>query len=50
MYRTRSPTALVAHPESQSVNPFMVINELDSGLKHHSPGHNGEINARDIVS
>jgi serine protein kinase len=28
--------ALVAHPESQSINPFMVLNELESGLKHHS--------------
>lgn len=28
--------ALVAHPEAQSVNPFMVLNELESGLKHHS--------------
>ncbi len=28
--------ALVAHPESTSINPFMVLNELESGLKHHS--------------
>ncbi|MBY0585983.1 serine protein kinase [bacterium] len=28
--------ALVTHPEATSVNPFMVINELESGLKHHS--------------
>ena len=28
--------ALVAHPEARSVNPFMVMNELDNGLKHHS--------------
>ncbi|MBC8355508.1 MAG: serine protein kinase [Planctomycetes bacterium] len=28
--------ALVAHPESRSINPFMVLNELESGLKHHS--------------
>ncbi|MEQ8848814.1 serine protein kinase [Botrimarina sp.] len=28
--------ALVAHPESRSVNPFMVLNELEAGLKHHS--------------
>jgi serine protein kinase len=28
--------ALVAHPEARSINPFMIINELDSGLKHHS--------------
>jgi serine protein kinase len=28
--------ALVAHPEAKSVNPFMVLNELEAGLKHHS--------------
>ncbi|HET6424214.1 MAG TPA: serine protein kinase, partial [Planctomycetaceae bacterium] len=28
--------ALVAHPESRSINPFMVLNELEEGLKHHS--------------
>ena len=28
--------ALVAHPEARSVNPFMVLNELEAGLKHHS--------------
>jgi serine protein kinase len=28
--------ALVAHPTATCVNPFMVMNELDSGLKHHS--------------
>ena len=28
--------ALVSHPEATSVNPFMVLNELESGLKHHS--------------
>ena len=28
--------ALVAHPESKSINPFMVLNELENGLKHHS--------------
>src|SRR5438128_416389 len=28
--------ALVAHPEATSVNPFMVMNELEMGLKHHS--------------
>jgi serine protein kinase len=28
--------ALVAHAEERSVNPFMVLNELESGLKHHS--------------
>ena len=28
--------ALVAHPDAKTVNPFMVLNELESGLKHHS--------------
>ncbi len=28
--------ALVAHPESKCINPFMVLNELEAGLKHHS--------------
>jgi serine protein kinase len=28
--------ALVAHPEAKSVNPFMVLNEMETGLKHHS--------------
>src|SRR5206468_10144509 len=28
--------ALVAHPEAKSINPFMVLNELDAGLKHHT--------------
>jgi serine protein kinase len=28
--------ALVAHPDAASVNPFMVMNELEAGLKHHS--------------
>jgi serine protein kinase len=28
--------ALVAHPEATCVNPFMVLNELEAGLKHHS--------------
>jgi serine protein kinase len=28
--------ALVAHPNERSINPFMVLNELESGLKHHS--------------
>ncbi|TWT36499.1 PrkA AAA domain protein [Posidoniimonas corsicana] len=28
--------ALVAHPEAKSINPFMVLNELETGLKHHS--------------
>ena len=28
--------ALVAHAAERSVNPFMVLNELEAGLKHHS--------------
>jgi serine protein kinase len=28
--------ALVAHPRATSINPFMVLNELEGGLKHHS--------------
>jgi serine protein kinase len=28
--------ALVAHPTSSSLNPFMVLNQLESGLQHHS--------------
>jgi serine protein kinase len=28
--------ALVAFPEARSINPFMVLNELEAGLKHHS--------------
>jgi serine protein kinase len=28
--------ALVSHAEATSINPFMVLNELESGLKHHS--------------
>ncbi len=28
--------ALVAHPEEGCMNPFMVLHELDAGLRHHS--------------
>ena len=35
--------ALVAHPEAESINPFMVLNELESGLKHHSLINNEEL-------
>src|SRR5258707_9430333 len=28
--------ALVAQPDATSINPFMVMNELEAGLKHHS--------------
>lgn len=29
--------ALVVNPTATSLNPFMVLKELESGLKHHSP-------------
>ncbi len=35
--------ALVAHSEARSINPFMVLNELESGLKHHSLINNEEL-------
>jgi len=35
--------ALVAHPDARSINPFMVVNELESGLKHHSLINNEEL-------
>ncbi|WP_020473311.1 PrkA family serine protein kinase [Zavarzinella formosa] len=28
--------ALVAHPEEDNINPFMVIKELEEGLRHHA--------------
>jgi serine protein kinase len=28
--------ALVAHPDENCVNPFMVLHELESGLRHHA--------------
>src|SRR6266571_1280638 len=28
--------ALVAHPDEDCVNPFMVLHELEAGLRHHS--------------
>ncbi|VTS04938.1 PrkA family serine protein kinase [Tuwongella immobilis] len=28
--------ALVAHPEEDNINPFMVMHELESGLRHHT--------------
>jgi serine protein kinase len=36
--RTRSANALVSRQaiEEKSINPFMVLNELESGLSHHS--------------
>jgi serine protein kinase len=34
--------ALVAHPDARSINPFMVLNELENGLKHHSLINNEE--------
>jgi serine protein kinase len=38
--------ALVAHPEARSVNPFMVLNELEAGLKHHSLITSDELRTR----
>ncbi len=38
--------ALVAHPDARSVNPFMVMNELEGGLKHHSLINSEETKAR----
>lgn len=38
--------ALVAHPDSRSINPFMVLNELESGLKHHSLINSEELRNR----
>src|SRR6516225_6229250 len=35
--------ALVAHPNERSINPFMVLNELEAGLKHHSLINSDEI-------
>jgi serine protein kinase len=35
--------ALVAHPEATSINPFMVMNELEAGLKHHTLITNEEL-------
>jgi serine protein kinase len=38
--------ALVANADSTNLNPFMVLNELDEGLKHHSLIHSEEIRER----
>jgi serine protein kinase len=38
--------ALVAHHDARSINPFMVMNELESGLKHHSLLTNEELRGR----
>jgi serine protein kinase len=35
--------ALVSYPDARSVNPFMVLNELESGLKHHSLINSDEV-------
>ena len=40
--------ALVSYPESKSVNPFMVLNELEAGLKHHSLINSDETRQRYI--
>ena len=38
--------ALVAHLDSKSINPFMVMNELEAGLKHHSLITNEELRGK----
>ena len=38
--------ALVSHPASCSINPFMVLNELETGLKHHSLINSEELRTR----
>ena len=38
--------ALVANADSTNLNPFMVMNELEEGLKHHSLIHSEEIRER----
>jgi serine protein kinase len=38
--------ALVANADSTCLNPFMVLNELDDGLKHHSLIHSEEVRER----
>lgn len=38
--------ALVAHPEATSINPFMVMNELELGLTHHSLITSDEVRQR----
>lgn len=37
--------ALVAHPDAKSINPFMVLNELEAGLKHHTLVTSDELRA-----
>jgi serine protein kinase len=38
--------ALVAHLDAKSINPFMVLNELEAGLKHHSLITSDEVRAK----
>ncbi len=38
--------ALVSHPDATSINPFMVLNELESGLKHHSLLNSEDVKVR----
>jgi len=38
--------ALVAHLDAKSINPFMVMNELEAGLKHHSLITSDELKAK----
>ncbi|MBS0261565.1 MAG: serine protein kinase [Planctomycetes bacterium] len=43
--------ALVANAKSSNLNPFMVLNELDNGLKHHSliPSEEARDNYRQLI-
>jgi serine protein kinase len=38
--------ALVRYPDANSINPFMVMNELEAGLKHHSLINNEDLRGR----
>ncbi len=38
--------ALVAHPDARSINPFMVLNELEAGLKQHTLITSDELRAK----
>ena len=38
--------ALVANKDASSINPFMVLNELESGLKHHNLINSDEVRTR----
>ena len=46
MFKTKSPTRWSPIRMPGSINPFMVMNELESGLKHHSLITNNELRQR----